>query len=253
MKLNMNPVWDFVKSKTIGQQFKTFRPEEDNNKILSSLLFAEQLMPNKTLVVCERSENPVIHYVSKNCDRILGYTAAEFAAKSIQEFFELIHPEDRKSVLQCYDRINASEPYHPASFRFETFYRFRMKDGGYSYIIDEKLALRTEGEKFIYIAAFQNVSEEKIHQVKLHIYKLISGAYRRISSHYPRLENDSITPRQQEVMELISKGLSNKEIADRLHISIHTIKNHKYSIFKKANVKSSIQLTNILFHVQPVH
>jgi PAS domain S-box-containing protein len=251
MRLNLNPVWDFVKSKTIGNQFRTFRPEEDNDKILNSLLLAEQLMPNKTLVVCERSEHPMIHYVSKNCASILGYPAEEFAAKSIQEFFELVHPDDSKNVLQCYEYINNSEPYNPASFRFETYYRLRTKDGSYIYIIDEKLAIETEGQKFIYIAAFQNVKVEKFQQVKLHIHKMMAGEFRRISSYYPRNENDTITPRQQEVIELISKGLSNKEIASRLNISLNTIKNHKYSIFKKANVKSSAQLTSTLLHAGP--
>jgi DNA-binding NarL/FixJ family response regulator len=43
---------------------------------------------------------------------------------------------------------------------------------------------------------------------------------------------------------LIMKGFSNQEIADQLSVSVYTVKNHKQMLFRKANVKSSIELAN---------
>ena len=44
------------------------------------------------------------------------------------------------------------------------------------------------------------------------------------------------TARQLEVVRLIDSGLSNKEIAQRLHIELPTVKNHLHAIFEKLNV-----------------
>jgi DNA-binding NarL/FixJ family response regulator len=45
-----------------------------------------------------------------------------------------------------------------------------------------------------------------------------------------------LTPREQEVLELIGEGLSNQEIAVRLVIEVGTVKNHVHSILQKLDV-----------------
>ena len=50
-----------------------------------------------------------------------------------------------------------------------------------------------------------------------------------------------LTSRQTEVLALVSVGATNDEIAERLHISPHTVKTHLYKIFKKINVPSRMQ------------
>jgi DNA-binding CsgD family transcriptional regulator len=47
-----------------------------------------------------------------------------------------------------------------------------------------------------------------------------------------------LTPRELEVLEAIRDGLSNKEIARRLDISLHTVKFHIESLFRKLNTRS---------------
>ena len=53
-------------------------------------------------------------------------------------------------------------------------------------------------------------------------------------------EMSELTPREQEILELIGKGLSNQEIADQLVIELGTVKNHVHSILKKLNVNSRV-------------
>lgn len=48
----------------------------------------------------------------------------------------------------------------------------------------------------------------------------------------------ALTPRELDVLELISAGLTNQEIADKLYIEIGTVKNHVHNVLKKLDVSS---------------
>lgn len=50
-----------------------------------------------------------------------------------------------------------------------------------------------------------------------------------------------ISKREWEVLALISEGLSNQEIADRLFVSLNTIKTHSSNLFEKLDVKRRTQ------------
>jgi DNA-binding CsgD family transcriptional regulator len=57
----------------------------------------------------------------------------------------------------------------------------------------------------------------------------------------PHMEN--LTPRELQVAQLVSSGLSNQEISDRLRISLQTVKNHMQAIYKKLGVKNRVELS----------
>lgn len=51
-----------------------------------------------------------------------------------------------------------------------------------------------------------------------------------------------LTPREREVLKLIAKGCTNAEIAERLYISRHTVKNHVSNIYRKIGVDDRTQV-----------
>ena len=51
-------------------------------------------------------------------------------------------------------------------------------------------------------------------------------------------ELDALTPREREILELISQGLTNQEIADELVIELGTVKNHVHNVLNKLHVNS---------------
>ncbi|NIO28639.1 MAG: hypothetical protein GTO29_08810 [Candidatus Latescibacteria bacterium] len=55
-----------------------------------------------------------------------------------------------------------------------------------------------------------------------------------------------LSKREQEIIELILKGKSNKDITGELFISLHTVKNHIYHIYQKLDVKSRLQLIRVV-------
>jgi DNA-binding NarL/FixJ family response regulator len=52
--------------------------------------------------------------------------------------------------------------------------------------------------------------------------------------------------REIEVIKLIKEGLSSKEIADRLNISVRTAEVHRHNILKKLQLKNTAALINYI-------
>jgi len=60
-----------------------------------------------------------------------------------------------------------------------------------------------------------------------------------------------LTHREKEVVDLISEGLSNKEIAARLHIATHTVKSHVHNILEKLTLSSRLQIAAFARRKEP--
>ncbi|WP_066250335.1 response regulator [Neobacillus drentensis] len=54
----------------------------------------------------------------------------------------------------------------------------------------------------------------------------------------------SLTPREKEILLLVSKGLTNKQIANQLFISENTVKNHMKNLLEKLNLENRVQLAS---------
>ncbi len=72
-----------------------------------------------------------------------------------------------------------------------------------------------------------------------------------------RLDNSSsstsfnsveLTEREQQVLAALARGLSNKEIADKLHISTHTVISHRKNVIRKTGFKTAQGLTFFALH-----
>ena len=68
--------------------------------------------------------------------------------------------------------------------------------------------------------------------------KLDDGA----QSHQPLV--DPLSPRELEVLNMIAKGHSNREISEQLFLALNTIKGHNRNIYGKLGVKNRTQAIN---------
>ena len=71
--------------------------------------------------------------------------------------------------------------------------------------------------------------------------ELVNEFSRVMSNDKVKKDENTLTARELEVLELIAQGLINKEIAKRLYISEKTVKNHISNIFRKINVSDRTQ------------
>jgi DNA-binding NarL/FixJ family response regulator len=62
------------------------------------------------------------------------------------------------------------------------------------------------------------------------------------STHHPK-SSETISEREKEVLKLVANGMTNKEIAERLFISSHTVITHRKNITSKLGIKTIAGLT----------
>lgn len=59
-----------------------------------------------------------------------------------------------------------------------------------------------------------------------------------------QLPPSDLTGKEIEIVQLIGRGLTSREIADQLFVSIRTIETHRYNILKKLNIPNAAQLSS---------
>jgi DNA-binding NarL/FixJ family response regulator len=56
------------------------------------------------------------------------------------------------------------------------------------------------------------------------------------------MESVRMTPRERQVINLIAEGMSNKEIASKLHVATHTVKSHVRNVMEKLTLHTRLQI-----------
>jgi DNA-binding NarL/FixJ family response regulator len=93
------------------------------------------------------------------------------------------------------------------------------------------------GTSYFFVNYFNKKELIEIHEKKL----------------FENLKSHGITDREWDIINLIVKGNTNKEIAKKLFISIKTVKHHIYHIFKKLNVRNRIELINYIYEFKKIN
>jgi DNA-binding CsgD family transcriptional regulator len=63
----------------------------------------------------------------------------------------------------------------------------------------------------------------------------------------PQDDGPPLTPRETEVLQLVASGLQNKEIAQKLGLSLATVRNHVHNALEKLNVHSKLEMVSMAF------
>lgn len=73
--------------------------------------------------------------------------------------------------------------------------------------------------------------------------KLAGGLVRDHMEHHPQPSpDDPLTPREREILTLIAQGLTNRDIAHQLSLSLNTVKTHRLHILQKLNLHDRAEL-----------
>lgn len=104
--------------------------------------------------------------------------------------------------------------------------------------------ISTDADTFLLKKALNLVNEGQIWIDNCHLKTILSKA----GSSSKSREIETVSKREHEILEKITQGKKNKEIAAELFMSEQTVKAHLSRIFRKFNVSSRTQLISLLMH-----
>jgi len=174
-------------------------------------------------------------------------------------FHELqFHPEDRmlwcEQVFPDILKYIGSEPYVKTSdYRFIFNHRYIRKDGSISQFmhegsitfVDNKCLPALNLKVFFEIADIK--SDETI-VMTIFRYSAEHGYRKVMTKKYSNIHNSLLSLRELEIVKFCHEGLSSKMIADKLKLSIHTVKNHKRNCMEKTRTHNISELIHHCIH-----
>jgi DNA-binding NarL/FixJ family response regulator len=71
-------------------------------------------------------------------------------------------------------------------------------------------------------------------------------AEQELEDRRPHPDMNALTQREIDIVQLIKEGLSSREVAEKLKISLKTVEVHRYNILKKMNLRNTAALVNFI-------
>ncbi|WP_225000326.1 response regulator transcription factor [Cesiribacter sp. SM1] len=190
-------------------------------------------------------------YVSSSIKQVLGYHKAFLNNGSISSYLRLIPAEDRnllrKVFSDIYDYYQQIPLDEKGLYRFDFNYRVQRIDQRLISVMQQTIFLQSSptGLPLLELSLLTDFSTYKSNPlIQLQIFKLQNGSYKRVAACQYDECLDKLTDREKEVIELIAHGLTDKEIADKMCISLHTVKTHRKNIISKTNSRNTAEAVN---------
>jgi len=160
-----------------------------------------------------------------------------------------IHPDDRSQILEHQIEHGRFIYSLPAEERndYGQIFQYRMLDakGQYVNVVSrQRVVEKDRNGKAWMVMGVVDISPDQIctERIKRTVINHKTGEI--LAPAFIPVEKQ-LTNREREILLLIRQGLLSKEIADRLHISIYTVSNHRKNILVKLEVDNVIEAINI--------
>ena len=155
--------------------------------------------------------------------------------------------EAMPDIVQLMGNLSKAEL---SAYRFSFNQRYIRKDGQVSQFLHEgTLAFSDELQRPLFkLKVFTEIGDIKTDKtLVLTISRYVAGlGYQKVFSKiYGETGHGQLSKREMEIIKLCFQGLSSKMIADRLNLSIHTVKNHKRNSMEKTLTHNLAELINL--------
>ena len=222
------------------------KPEERKSAQTPEILFSSCLVDHSgRQFVC----------IHTNCE---GNAICSENLKSRESFaFHSLHfhPEDNKllceiifpDILNFVSSVPETELHN---YRFAFNHRCIRDNGGISQFLVEGtfLVSETEYPPVLKITVFSEIGEIKKDEnmiLTIFLYSAEHGYQKVFTKDYRKTGNSLLSQRELEITRLCFEGMASKTIADKLNLSIHTVKNHKRNMMEKTLTHSITELINL--------
>lgn len=212
-----------------------------------SIVFLERLsqVENSSVNVYDISKQKYVFMRSKFWDQ-LGHDIGKAANEGPSYFLKLIHPEDIPLILDITKKAFTFLLSIPISERkdYKVVYNCRIKGnkGKYLQFLQQNVILELDKKGNIWL--LMTISDllpdsARFSKVEPRLFNIKSGKQFLFTDTDVKKSKSILTSREIEILELSSKGLASKEIADQLFLSVNTINNHRKKIMEKTNTTNT--------------
>jgi DNA-binding CsgD family transcriptional regulator len=245
-------LWDEVRTEVSQDENKIYRFFEPVIESIPQLALGEyywQIFNND-------QPFPKILMAQGAVDQLTPVDAETLISLTAEEIFSFYHPEDVNHVLgfvsNIFRIIIDEKPENRKKYTITIYARIKNGQGAYIWNSIQYPALYfDDNDHLLYgMALYTNINHlmkptaepmmTVFNSVDLNNQKIIyysSDNIKGIQKIYP-----SISPREKEIITLLSQGKSSKQIADMLNLSKFTVDNHRQRLLKKFDVTSSSEL-----------
>jgi DNA-binding CsgD family transcriptional regulator len=187
-------------------------------------------------------------YISYKLEQLLGYAASVYHQGGLCFTLSKIHPDDVMSLLGILEKeisyIADLVPAQRLEYRSSYDYRIQKSNGNYIRVLQRNLVLNldTADNMLHVLVVLTDITHlKKDHTKILHIInKQDTGfAYLYNLTDQRIIKDTFLSKREKEILKLLGKGYSSKEVADELFISIHTVETHRRNMLEKTNIKDT--------------
>lgn len=231
--------------------------------------FLDDLLKGKSFVYLASCHGAGLMFTEPSPLHVTGFTVEEMMAGGIDMQISRIHPED---IARLYDKalqiissnaVAAQQGRHTVPLILN--YRIRRADGKWIEVKETKIfRYQEDGSRDLVLGKVVDITEQATgdrHEAQKFLansgddYPMLDALnkYRKITEKSPLLPSaeattdipegmGEITKREKEILYLIGAGLSTKQIASRLFISINTVQTHRANLLRKLQVKNSMEL-----------
>jgi DNA-binding CsgD family transcriptional regulator len=164
------------------------------------------------------------------------------------------HPDDKTllcdkifpDILKYMKEIPSKELQ---DYRFSFNHRYIHKDGSISQFLQEGTLTKPDDESTpaLNLNVFTEIGELKTDETMILtiFHYSVDQGYQKIHSKVYCETSTQLSQREIEIIKLCHNGLSSKMIADKLNLSIHTVKNHKRNCMEKTCTHNITELINL--------
>lgn len=205
---------------------------------------------------------PHYYYVMDFCDHQIQYMHPAIqdilglapSSTTLDDIIGRIHPDDMAFVVEAEKALCHFALEHIGFhnlMRYKSGFCFRLKTADGSYQLFQHQAIHLSVDSNGKLARGMNIHTNISHITNVNNYKASlvgilgeKGLYQfdMSTALLTAPARPAFTAREQEVVRLIAEGHKNEKIADLLSISLHTVKNHRKNIIRKAGVRNSSEL-----------
>jgi len=195
-------------------------------------------------------------YIDPSCKAVLGYELEYLAKQGPVYFASLWHPADfkiynEKTFPETIKFLKNQHPGDRLKFSSSLNYRIKARNGRWLTVLQRSTYFLhpDTGQPLAVVGFIIDITHYKEDTRIIHTIEKIDRNFSVLSKdsvykaiYYPEKENGILSKRETEILQLICQGLSSKEIAKKLFISLNTINNHRKNILQKLHCKNPSEL-----------